>query len=453
MRFTNANLFINGSFVKGSFEVRDGRFGRIEISDQDKRSGKLTIAASGAFRTGKKLQDGRNDAADRQGNLGIPALIDLQSRPVIQEHIDLQGRLVIPGLIDLHGHGNSGYDFSTCDLEGLKTMAGYLAKNGITSFAPASMTMPYDRLERAFSNAAQLHALQAEGTSGCSCSARPDGLSLASGLINSFGSEGSYGTSRLVGINMEGPFFSHGKKGAQDPHFLKAPDYEGFRQLYDGCGGLIRIVDVAPELDGAMEFIRKASELCTVSVAHTEADYETVLDAFANGAGQMTHLFNGMNGIHHRSPGPIGAAFDTPEIYVELICDGIHVAPSVIRMVFELFRGRVILISDALACCGMPDGRFLLGEQEVTLKDHRATLADGTLAGSASNLFDMLRNAVSFGIPLEEAILSATANPARQLGAANELGSIEEGKKADFLICSESLQLEAVYMEGDRITG
>ena len=411
MRFTNANLFINGSFVKGSFEVRDGRFGRIKISDQDKRSGKLTIAASGAFRTGKKPQDGRNDAADRQGCLGISELLDLQ------------GCLVIPGLIDLHGHGNSGYDFSTCDLEGLKTMAGYLARNGITSFAPASMTMPYDRLERAFSNAA------------------------------SFGTEGSKGMARLVGINMEGPYFSRGKKGAQDPHFLKAPDYEGFRQLYDGCGGLIRIVDVAPELNGAMEFIRKASELCTVSVAHTEADYETVLEAFANGADQMTHLFNGMNGIHHRAPGPIGAAFDTPGIYVELICDGIHIAPSVIRMVFELFRGRVILISDALACCGMPDGRFLLGEQEVTLKDHRATLADGTLAGSASNLFDMLRNAVSFGIPLEEAILSATANPARQLGVADELGSIEEGKKADFLICSESLQLEAVYMEGDRVTG
>ena len=403
MKFINAKIFKDGRFTDGSFEVNKGRFEKINTSGA---SGECAFS---------------NDA----------------------QATDLEGSLVIPGLIDIHGHGNSGLDFSTCNLDGLKTIAGYLVKNGITAFAPTSMTMPYETLEKAFCNAKALHDMQQKASRYMSAA---DPTENADQGIQSL-----CATSRIIGINMEGPFFSYGKRGAQNPLYLKNPDFDEFKRLNDVCGGLIRFADVAPELEGAMDFISKASQLCTVSVAHTEADYETVRTAFKNGSSHMTHLFNGMNGIHHRNPGPVCAAFDTPGVYVELICDGIHIAPPVVRMIFELFKGRVILISDSLACCGMPDGTFSLGNQLITLKEKHATLPEGTLAGSASNLFDMLKNAVSFGIPLEEAVLSATINPARQAGADNELGSVEEGKKADFLVCSESLLLKSVYLDGERI--
>ena len=409
MRFINGEIFYDGAFRKGGFEVQGDRFGRIMISDDE---------------------SGLEDCRTKQSPHADADTV-----------CDLQGALVLPGLIDLHGHGNSGFDFSTCDLPGLQTMARYLAENGITSFAPASMTMPYEYLEKAFQNARALRDMQ----------------KAAAGKGNRM--------SRLVGINMEGPYFSYGKRGAQDPKYLRAPDIEEFRKLYESSGGLIKLVDVAPELDGAMDFIREAADFTVVSVAHTEADYETTCKAFARGASQMTHLFNGMPGIHHRNPGPVSAAYDTPKVYVELICDGIHIAPPVIRMVFQLFRGRVILISDALACCGMPEGHYQLGDQEITLQKnrcqsgesgiiaqgYRATLADGTLAGSASNVSDMLKNAVSFGIPLEEAVAAATINPARQLGIDTETGEIREGKKADFLVVSKDLELRQVYIEGNRL--
>jgi len=392
MRFQNASLFTGDGFSAGSFEVQDGRFVNVTV--------------------------------DRNGSCRPDTAAAVKMTSPGAEAVDLQGALVLPGLIDLHGHGNSGRDFSSCDLDGLREMAAFLGKNGITSFAPASMTMSWEQIRTSHSHAARLFQLQKKGTQG---------------------------RSRIVGINMEGPFFSYGKRGAQDPVWLKAPDFPAFQSLYEECGGLIKLVDIAPELPGAMEFIRQASRLCTVSVAHTEADYDTVLAAFQQGASQMTHLFNGMNGVHHRAPGPVCAAMDTPGIFVELICDGIHIAPPVIRMVFTLFPERVILISDALSCCGMPDGTYELGGQKISLKDRHATLPDGTLAGSACTLFDMLQRTVSFGIPLTAAITAATRNPAIQLGIYEEVGSIAEGKKADFLICSESLQLMAVYIDGEKV--
>ena len=372
MVFKNANIFTeNFKFVRGGFTVEDGRFGKVFEGDCD------------------------------------------------CEGIDLGGAYVIPGLIDVHNHGNSNADFSDGDYEGVARMAAYLGANGVTSFAPASMTLPYDVLDKAFATAVRLH------------------------------SEKPAGSSKLQGIQMEGPFFSEKKKGAQNGAYLRLPDYEAFEKLYHGCGGLVKIVDVAPELEGAEEFVRKASRLCTVSIAHTDSDYEHAKAAIDAGVTHLTHLYNAMPPIHHRKPGVIGAAAENMKVRAELICDGIHVHPSSIRMAFSLFGAtRIVLISDALRCCGMPDGTYELGGQAVYLKGKTCTLADGTLAGSVTNLFDCMCNVISYGIPAEDAVRAATYNPACALGLESEIGSIAPGKCADFVVCDEDFNRKAVYIDG-----
>ena len=373
MLYKNAHIFTNGRFQHGSVRVEGGRFTQL-------------------------LRD-------------VPR----------EDSVDLEGAWVIPGLVDIHTHGNSGADFSDGDFDGLVRMARYLARNGITGFAPASMTLPYEALEKAFAAGMRLHG------------ERPEGCA------------------RLMGIHMEGPFFSEKKKGAQNEAYLKLPDFDGFRRLYDGCGGLLRIVDVAPELPGALAFAEKARALCTVSAAHTDASYEEAARFFDSGARHLTHLYNAMPGIHHRRPGPIGAASERENVVAELICDGLHVHESAVRMAFRLFPGRICLISDSLRCCGMPDGAYELGGQEVFLENNIARLADGTIAGSATNLFACMKKAVSFGIPKEQAILSATLIPAREIGAEREIGSIEPGKLADFVVCSEELDIRRVFLGGQAV--
>ena len=371
MLFKNAYIFTEaGEFIHGSFRVADGKF--TEILDT------------------------------------VPA----------EEGVDLAGQYVIPGLIDVHNHGNSGADFSDGDYEGLVKMARYLAANGITSFAPASMTLPYEVLEKAFATAVRITDEQPEGCA------------------------------RLMGIQMEGPFFSEKKKGAQNGAYLKDPDFAAFKKLYDGCRGLVRIADVAPELPGAVEFTREAAKLCTVSIAHTDANYEEADAVLEAGATHLTHLYNAMPPIHHRKPGVIGAGSERENVIAELICDGEHVHPSSVRMAFKLFPGRICLVSDALRCCGMPNGQYELGGQEIFLNGNVAKLADGTLAGSVTNLYDCMCKAVEFGISREQAILSSTIIPARQLGREAEIGSIAPGKLADFVVCTADLEKKAVYMGG-----
>ena len=335
--------------------------------------------------------------------------------------LELGGARVLPGLIDLHIHGSAGADFSDGDDAGLRTMAAFLARNGVTGFAPTSMTLPYAQLKRAFASAKRLHL------------------------------EAPAGLSRVLGVHMEGPFLSGKKKGAQNAAFLKAPDHDAFLELYESCGGLIRIVDLAPELPGAAAFAREASKRCTVSAGHTDADYSQAAAFFDAGARQVTHLFNAMTPFSHRAPGVLGAAAERDDVSAELICDGLHVHPSAVRLAFRLFPERICLISDALRCCGMPDGVYTLGGQDVTLSGGEARLANGTLAGSAVTLHECLRRAVAFGVPEEEAIRAATLNPARVLGCAERFGSIDAGKTADFLICDAALHIRDVYLGGERI--
>ncbi len=342
---------------------------------------------------------------------------------VPEDAVDLEGATVIPGLIDVHSHGNSNADFSDGDYEGLKTMARYYARCGVTSFAPASMTLPYEVLEKAFATALELTR------------ERPQGAAV------------------LRGIQMEGPYFSYKKRGAQNPDYLKNPDFEGFQKLYEGFNGLISIVDIAPELPGAAEFAQKASKLCTVSVAHTDSDYDHAKAVFDAGATHLTHLYNAMPGINHRSPGVIPAAVENPHVRAEIICDGYHIHPAAVRLAFSMFGGdRMILVSDSGRCAGLPEGsQFTLGGQDAWLRDGVGRLGDGTIACSAANLWGCLLNVLSWGIREEDAIRAATWNPACAISAQKEIGSIETGKAADFIVCTPDYAQKRVFLAGEEI--
>ncbi len=260
------------------------------------------------------------------------------------------------------------------------------------------------------------------------------------------------GCARLMGIQMEGPFFSEKKKGAQNGAYLRDPDFDAFQKLYDCCDGLVRIADVAPELPGAREFIEKACRLCTVSVAHTDSDYDHARDGFAAGATHLTHLYNAMPGIHHRNPGVIPAAVENPNVRSELICDGLHAHPAAVRLAFAMFGAdRMVLVSDALRCLGLPDGQYELGGQMATLSGGIAKLSDGTIAGSATNLFDCMKNAIAFGIPEADAIRAASYNPACAIGAGKQIGMIAPGRRADFIVCRSDYTGKRVFLDGKEI--
>ena len=343
---------------------------------------------------------------------------------VPEDAIDLQGATVIPGLIEVHSHGNSGYDFSDGNYEGLVEMAKFYLSCGVTSFAPASMTLPYDVLEKAFATAVKL------------VEEKPKGCAV------------------LRGIQMEGPYFSYKKRGAQNPDYLKEPDFEGFKKLYDGCNGLIRIADVAPELPGAAEFVAKAKDLCTVSIAHTDSDYDHAKAAVDAGVTHLTHLYNAMPGIHHRNPGVIPAAVENKNVRAEIICDGMHIHPASVRLAFSMFGGeRMIIVSDSGRCAGQPDGTtFDIGGQTAQLVGGVAKLvADGTIACSASNMWSCLTNVLSWNIAEEDAIRAATYNPACALGVQDIVGSIETGKQADFIVCAEGYASKRVFLAGKEI--
>ncbi len=336
--------------------------------------------------------------------------------------VDLQGATVIPGLVDVHIHGCMGADFSDGDYEGLQVMARHLLKEGITSFAPASMTLPYDVLEKAFATGRKL------------------------------ADEAPEDCARLMGIHMEGPYFSEKKKGAQNGAYLKNPDFEGFRKLQEDCGGLVRIVDVAPELPGTEEFVKQASQLCTVSVAHTDSDYDHAKMAFDNGATHLTHTFNAMSPIAHRAPGVIPAAAENKNVRAELIGDAFHVMPPVVRLIWSVFGPeRMIVVSDALRCCGMPKGQYELGGQIVVLEDVVGRLLDGTVAGSITNLYTCMQRMMECGIPEEDVIRACTHNPACAISADDKIGTIEEGKYADFIICSDNYAAKRVFRGGREI--
>ena len=331
--------------------------------------------------------------------------------------VDAEGLLVLPGLIDVHSHGAVGHDFSDGDMEGLKAILTYEYAHGITSYCPTSMTIEKEELRRIFREMGHF----ADSLGDCEAP-----------------------MSHVAGINMEGPFLDAPKKGAHREECIMAPDAGFFRECNEACGNLIRLVTLAPNTEGAIEFTKELHEEVSISLGHSGADYDTAKAALEAGANHVTHLFNAMLPLGHRAPGIIGAAAEDENCMAEIICDGIHVHESMIRAAFKLFPGRIVLISDSMRATGMENGTYDLGGQQVTVNGKLATLADGTIAGSATNLYDCMRTAVSFGIPLEEAIAAATMNPARSIGIYDEVGSLTPGKRADVLLADEELNLVKV---------
>lgn len=349
-----------------------------------------------------------------------------------EEVIDGEGCYAIPGLIDLHFHGCKGYDFCDGTKEAIAEIAKYEASIGVTAISPATMTLPVEELERILSVAAE-YKKDAAVEEAAAAAKEAD----------------------LIGVNMEGPFISEKKKGAQDERNIIACDASICQRFLDASEGLVKFVGVAPECsENAVEFIRKMKDKVNISLAHTNSDYDTAMEAFAAGANHAVHLYNAMPAFTHREPGVVGAVSDNPHVDAELICDGVHIHPSVVRAAFKMLGAdRMILISDSMRATGMPDGQYTLGGLDVNVVGNRATLvSNGALAGSATNLLDCMRTVVKkMGIPLETAVACATKHPAKSLGEYEKYGSITPGKKGNVVLLDGELNLKAVIKDGVRL--
>lgn len=328
------------------------------------------------------------------------------------------GLYAIPGLTDIHLHGAMGHDFCDATPEALEAISAYEAQNGITGFTPASMTFSEEILTDIFKNA--------------------KGKTSPTGAM-------------LLGINMEGPFLAEKKKGAQNPRYLEAPDVAMFKRLNALTDGAIKLVTLAPETPGSDAFIEALKDETVISIGHTTADYDIASRAFDLGAKNVTHLFNAMAPFTHRDPGLVGAAADHSQVTVELISDGIHIHPAMVRTAFKIFAGRLALISDSMRATGLKDGDYTLGGQDVKVIGKNATLKDGTLAGSVTNLMDCMKKAVSFGIPLETAIEAAAVTPAKIIGEYHRVGSLEPGKLANVVLLDKDLNIVQVFAAGNAV--
>lgn len=350
------------------------------------------------------------------GNISVSGeyITESESNHNDTEIIDASDLYIIPGLTDIHFHGCKGHDFCEGTFEALNAIHEYELEHGITNICPATMTLPEKDLSRIMSEAKRF----------------------------------SETCRNFAGIYLEGPFISPSKIGAQNPEYISRPDINMLTRLQNISGNMIRIAVVAPEVDGAMNFIDAAKEITRVSVAHTSCDYDTAGEAFRRGASQVTHLYNAMNPIKHREPGPIIAALENENVNVELICDGVHIHQAVVRSTIKAFGAdRVIFISDSMEASGMPDGEYMLGGQKVIKKGNKATLEDGiTIAGSVTNLMDCMKISVkSMGVKLEDAVTCSAINPAKAIGID---ATLRAGNIANLIALDKELNIVWIMNRG-----
>lgn len=319
----------------------------------------------------------------------------------VRGDIDAAGKRVIPGMIDVHSHGCIGLDTMDADFA---PMCAYLASKGTTSWLPTTMTMDHESIMRV-------------------CNAKTD-----------------FPGTNILGFHLEGPYISPKYKGAQNEAFIRNPDLDELKQFKN-----VKMITLAPELEGSMEFIENCG--IVVAIGHTDCDYETAVEAIDHGANCLTHTYNAMPPLHHRKPGPIGAAVEKG-IYAQLICDGFHIAKPIVLATYKMFGSdRMVIISDSIRPAGLNDGKYECGGLEVFLKDGAARLADGTIAGSTATLWQCVCKAVEFGIDFDEAVKMATETPANLIGAKSK-GRVAVGCDADLLIIDDNMNIETVIIGG-----
>ncbi len=342
----------------------------------------------------------------------------------VNDGIDLKGKILVPGFIDTHIHGCCGHDTNEGTVKSLIEMSRKLSKYGVTSFIPTTVTASHEELLRVSKALAEVMEIQKRKLDGA----------------------------RILGLHLEGPYINVEARGAQNPDFIRKPDFKEFLDYWNTSGGNIREITLAPELEGALEFIEQATELgVLIQIGHTQATYEETRRGILSGAKKATHLFNAMRGFHHREPGTVGACLESDSVYLELICDLIHLSPTTINLVYRLASPeRIVLITDAISATSLPDGKYELGGLKVVVKDGVCRLEDGTLAGSTLTMDKAIRNLVKMGIPFRDALIMATATPARALGE-RRMGEVKPGNIADLVVLNEKLEVEETYVAGRNV--
>jgi N-acetylglucosamine-6-phosphate deacetylase len=328
----------------------------------------------------------------------------------------------IPGFIDVHIHGVGGADVMDATKEALDTMTNTLPGEGTTSFLATTMTQGSTEIEKALTNAGDYIKEQQ-----------------------------SRGKAEILGIHLEGPFVNAKRAGAQPLDHIIDPNLEIFKRWHSLSKENIKLVTMAPEQPGGLEMVRYLKENDIIaSIGHSDATYEEVSGAIEAGVNHVTHLFNQMRGLHHREPGVVGAAFLHDELKTEIIADGVHVRPEMVKLAYQQKGNEgVILITDSMRAKCLKNGQYDLGGQDVTVKDGKAVLSDGTLAGSILKLGNAVKNILAYtGCSLEDAIEMASANPAKQLKIYDKKGSIAKGKDADIVILDENLDVFMTICRG-----
>ena len=349
-----------------------------------------------------------------------------------EEIFDYSGYRIIPGIIDIHTHGRIGIDFTTASEEEIHKLLGDYLHAGVTGVLATVMTNDRNVLRSAFEKIGKIIDEQHARLEG---SVPDDGRKEAS----------------VLGINFEGVWLSPAKKGAHLEEYLELPTVERYEEYYRASRENILLATIAPELEGACELISLKKDRTHFSLGHSAATYKEAVKAIEAGADHATHLFNAMPALGHREPGLVGASLDE-KLYTEVICDGYHVHPAVIRMVFDSNPGRTVLISDSIAPAGLKDGVYVSGAQKVTASGGKILTDDGTIAGSGISLFEGLRRCVKdFGIDENEAIRAATLYPARSVGKDSVNGSIKTGNHADLIVIDKDYRIKDIFINGTRV--
>ncbi len=351
------------------------------------------------------------------GDIEIENGIIKQIGILAKEGRDMSRLILIPGFVDIHIHGCGGGDASDASKESLDIMSKELARHGITSFCPTTMTLSQNRLVDIVS------------------------------LTAKYESKGA----KIAGINLEGPYIAISKKGAQNGNYIRKGSLDEFNELYTAGDEKIKLITIAPEAFESDEFIKNVSKKCTVSIGHSSANSKECKRAVDCGIRHATHLFNAMTPMTHREAGIAGTVLDDDRVMCELICDGGHICPAVLRNAFDMLgEDRAVVVSDSMRGAGLGEGEFELGGQQVFVKKNGgyAVLSDGTIAASITNIHTEFKNLIRFGIDFKTALKSCTINPARAIKEDNKIGSIQTGKCADLVFLDENMDIKEVYING-----